>query len=44
MLDHVEHSYLVKQKNGQYCSSRYLTIDGIGPIGWRKVVEKELKS
>jgi mannosyl-3-phosphoglycerate phosphatase len=42
MLDHVEHSYLVKQKNGKYASSRYKFADGIGPIGWQKAVKIEL--
>lgn len=43
MLDRVEHSYLVEQKNGKYSSSRYNLAGGIGPKGWQKVIEIELK-
>jgi mannosyl-3-phosphoglycerate phosphatase len=43
MLDHVEHSYLVKEKNNKYSSSRYLLAGGIGPEGWKKVIDLEVK-
>jgi len=44
MLDHVEHSFLVKQKNGKYTSSRYNTANDVGPRGWQKVVKSEIES
>lgn len=44
MLDHVEHSYLVKQKNNKYSSSKYMLAGGVGPEGWRKVIEIEVHS
>lgn len=44
MLDRVEHSYLIKQKNNEYLSSKYLPANGVGPEGWKKVIEQELKT
>ena len=43
MLDRLDHSYIVQQKNGEYISNKYITADGVGPVGWQKVVEMELK-
>ena len=43
MLDEVESPYLVQRKNGTYASDKYYLSDGIGPIGWTKVIESELK-
>lgn len=42
MLDRVDHSYLVQQKNGDYSSSRYIPAEGIGPDGWQKAIQAEL--
>ena len=44
MLDCVDHSYVVQQKNGKYSSSRYTPAGGIGPEGWQNAIETELIS
>jgi len=43
MLDMVDRGYLVMKKNGEYVSQKYNPVGGIGPKGWKKVVEKEIK-
>ena len=43
MLDSVDRGYLVMEKNGEYISHRYNPAGGIGPEGWGKVIEKEIK-
>lgn len=43
MLDVVDSPYLVMKKDGSYASSKYTLAGGVGPAGWRKVIEIELK-
>jgi mannosyl-3-phosphoglycerate phosphatase len=42
MLDFVNEGFLVKKKNGLYASNKYRTAGGVGPEGWRNVVQKEV--
>ena len=44
MLDAVEKGYLVKKVDNRFASENYLKAEGIGPIGWSKVIEKEVLS
>ncbi len=43
MLDTVDSPYLVMKKDGSYASSDYSLAGDIGPRGWQKVIELELK-
>ncbi len=44
MLNQVDHAYLVKKPNHTFASDKFNHSDGIGPVGWQKVVDHELKS
>jgi mannosyl-3-phosphoglycerate phosphatase len=41
MLNNVDKAYLVKKKDGSYASNNFLHVNGIGPIGWKKIINKE---
>ncbi len=43
MLESVDRGYLVMKKNGEYASSKYNPAGEIGPKGWKRVVETEVK-
>jgi mannosyl-3-phosphoglycerate phosphatase len=43
MLDAVDTPYLVRRYDGSYASCNYLISGDIGPEGWEKVIEIELK-
>lgn len=43
MLEAVDSPYLVMREDKTYASNTYSLADGIGPDGWRKAVEIELK-
>ncbi|KYK26256.1 hypothetical protein AYK26_05610 [Euryarchaeota archaeon SM23-78] len=42
MLDAVDKGYLVKKTDNSYASEDYEKAEGIGPDGWRFVIEKEI--
>lgn len=42
MLDVVDRGYLVMKKDGSYASKKYRKANGIGPEGWKDVIEKEI--
>lgn len=44
MLNVVHKPYLVKRKDDTYASSAYPHVSGIGPIGWKQIIEKEIKN
>jgi len=41
MLNQVDKAYLVKRKDNSFASSSYKKSDGIGPVGWQRIIEKE---
>ncbi|MCH8004130.1 MAG: mannosyl-3-phosphoglycerate phosphatase [Nanoarchaeota archaeon] len=42
MLNSIDNAYLVMKKNKKYASKKYKKADGVGPIGWSKVVNEEI--
>ena len=42
MLDVVDIPYLVMKPDNTYASSEYFHANGIGPVGWKKVIEREV--
>jgi len=44
MLEAVNKPYLVKKPDGTYASNDFFHSDGIGPIGWQNIIEKEFKT
>jgi mannosyl-3-phosphoglycerate phosphatase len=44
MLDVVDSPYLVMKKDGSYASSNYSLAGGIGPVGWKKVIDIEWRA
>ena len=43
MLNVVDSAYLVMKEDGSYASSEYTLAGGIGPDGWEKAIEREMK-
>jgi len=44
MLDVVDSPYLVMKKDGSYASSDYTLAGDVGPAGWKKVIDIELRA
>lgn len=44
MLNQVRKPFIVRKKDGSYASESYHHAEGIGPIGWQQVIEKEFKN
>lgn len=42
MLDRMDRPYLVMKKDGGYASDKYEKAGAIGPVGWNKVIKKEI--
>lgn len=43
MLETVDQPYIVKKKDGTFETSAFNNIDGIGPVGWQKTMDKEFQ-
>ena len=44
MLTQVSKPYVVKRPNGSYVSNLFFHAKGIGPLGWKHIIEQELGS
>lgn len=41
MLNEVDKPYLVRRKDSSFSSDSFMHVEGVGPVGWQMIVEKE---